>query len=82
MIAATVLGSGSSQAQYEGPWCAIEQNGEGSVREICHFRTIEACIAEVVAGNRGTCGHNPRYAGPQTEGRSARHVARHHRHRH
>ena len=33
--------------------------GEGSVREICEFRSIEACQQEVISGNRGTCGVNP-----------------------
>jgi hypothetical protein len=61
LAAMILLSSGIARAQSEGPWCATVFNGEGSVREICHFKTIEACIAEVVAGNRGQCGQNPRY---------------------
>ena len=66
IAAAMLLGtvpSPAQQAQYEGPWCATVFNGEGSVKEICHFRDFESCRLEVVGGNRGTCGHNPRYAG-------------------
>jgi hypothetical protein len=80
-IAATLMGAGPSQA-YEGPWCAIVFNGEGAVREICHFRTFAECQAEVVAGNRGTCGNNPRYAGRQSQEGQIAHVKKRKRHRH
>lgn len=93
-VVAMALGAGSGlaqQRQYEGPWCATVFNGEGSVKEICHFRDFESCRLEVVGGNRGTCGHNPRYAGKvdargtalDQTGPSAKRISKrkHHRHR-
>jgi hypothetical protein len=80
----------AQQAQYEGPWCATVFNGEGSVKEICHFRDFESCRLEVVGGNRGTCGHNPRYAGKidaygtasGQSGPSAKRISKRKHHRH
>ena len=59
----TLLGIEPGRAYNEGPWCAVVEVGEGSVREICHFRSFEACRQEVVSGNRGFCNHNPRWVG-------------------
>lgn len=64
------LGMGLGHAQgitgyNQGRYCATVFNGEGSVREICHFNDFAACQAEVIAGNRGTCGPNPYYSGGQ-----------------
>ena len=62
------FGTGPSEAQgvagyYQGKYCATVFIGEGSVREICHFNDFASCQAEVIAGNRGTCGPNPYYSG-------------------
>ena len=60
----TVLGHAQAISGYnQGRYCATVFNGEGSVREICHFNDFAACQAEVIAGNRGTCGPNPYYSG-------------------
>jgi hypothetical protein len=62
IVGATLLGSGGSRAGYDdGRWCAMFNNGNGAVKEICHFQNFEACRLEVVSGNRGVCGYNPRY---------------------
>jgi len=50
-------------AAAEGRYCAVVFEGEGSVKEICHFNNFEACRLEVVSGSRGTCGNNPRWTG-------------------
>jgi hypothetical protein len=50
-------------AAAEGRYCAVVFEGEGSVKEICHFNSFEACRLEVVSGSRGTCGNNPRWTG-------------------
>jgi hypothetical protein len=63
VTAAILLGNHSSQAYYEGPWCAIVNTGEGAISERCHFRSFEACRMEVISGNRGTCTQNPRWPG-------------------
>jgi hypothetical protein len=39
----------------QGRYCAVVNNGTGSVREICDFNSFEACRQEVVSGNRGFC---------------------------
>jgi hypothetical protein len=55
----------SAQAGYygEGPWCATVSVGRGAISEDCHYRSIEECRPNVIAGNRGFCTQNPRWAG-------------------
>ena len=73
------VGAGSSSAQvfedqsvlfgrrhgyvYEGPWCAREDIGGGSIQEHCGFNSFEACSRLVLPGNRGFCTQNPAFAG-------------------
>ena len=71
IVGATLLGSGPSTA-VEGRYCAVVFNGEGAVKEICHFNSFEACRLEVVSGNRGTCGNNPRWTGTTEPSRRQR----------
>ena len=47
----------------EGPWCAVISLGNSGVYEDCQYRTLEECRPNVIAGNRGFCNHNPRWAG-------------------
>lgn len=47
----------------EAPWCAVVSNGLGSVYWDCQYRTVEECVPNVIAGNRGSCNHNPAYVG-------------------
>jgi len=75
LTACVLLGTKPSQAYNEPPWCAVVNTGEGSVREICEFWSIEACQREVISGNRGTCGVNPYWTGAQREGRPAKRKA-------
>lgn len=63
ITAATTCGAGA----YEGPWCALENVGGNTVRENCSMRTLEMCVQEVVAGNRGFCNPNPRWQGNRPE---------------
>ena len=62
-MAATFLGAGVAQAYTEGPWCALENTGGNTVRENCSMRSLEMCVQEVIAGNRGFCNPNPRWQG-------------------
>ena len=48
---------------YEGPWCAVVSIGRGAMQEDCHYRSIEECRPNVIAGNRGFCNMNPRWEG-------------------
>src|SRR5580704_19016630 len=55
-----------SHAQYYGdaPWCAVVSIGTGGVHWDCYYNTVEACVPNVLAGNRGFCGMNPYYGHP------------------
>ena len=53
-----------SQAYYgDGPWCAVVSVGTGDVIWDCHYRSIEECRPNVIAGNRGFCNMNPAWPG-------------------
>jgi hypothetical protein len=65
MIAAAALAAGSafdigdSNAGGQAPWCAVISIGEGEVYWDCQYRTVEECVPNVIAGNRGFCNLNP-----------------------
>jgi uncharacterized protein DUF3551 len=50
-----------SQAYQGGPWCAGQNRGGGTFTYNCSMRTLEQCVTEVIAGNRGFCSPNPYY---------------------
>jgi hypothetical protein len=82
VAAAMCLQVSTSQAQYYGdaPWCAVLQIGTGSVTWHCYYRTVEECVPNVLAGNRGSCNLNPYFTaarGPATTARPARHKRQH-----
>lgn len=53
------------QAYYgNGPWCAVESLGFGTVKEDCSMRDFEQCRLLTIAGNRGFCVPNPYWSGP------------------
>jgi hypothetical protein len=72
----------SSQAQYSGdaPWCAVLQIGNGGVHWDCEYNTVEACVPNVLAGNRGFCGMNPYYMGARQGTAPMMHRTHHPRH--
>jgi hypothetical protein len=37
----------------EAPWCAVTSGGDGDMHWDCHYRSIEECLPNVLAGNRG-----------------------------
>ncbi len=61
-----------------GPWCAFINVGTGEVFEDCQYWTLDACVPNVLAGNRGTCNPNPRWEGAQRP--TAAHKKHHKRH--
>jgi hypothetical protein len=69
-IAVMLLGSTAGEAYYpanpyeQGPWCAVESLGFSTVTENCSMRDFEQCRLLTIAGNRGYCIPNPRWAGP------------------
>jgi Protein of unknown function (DUF3551) len=64
-IAAAILIDVRPSAAYQGPWCAGTNRGSGAFVYNCSMRTFEQCVSEVIAGNRGFCGPNPYYRGPE-----------------
>jgi hypothetical protein len=64
--AALCLSASSSQAQYSGTaqWCAVVSIGTGGVHWDCQYNTVEACVPNVLAGNRGFCQINPYWGHP------------------
>ena len=63
-IAAAILFDARPSGAYQGPWCAGTSRGHSFVYN-CSMRTFEQCVSEVIAGNRGFCGPNPYYRGPE-----------------
>jgi hypothetical protein len=79
------LNVSGAQAQSFGnaPWCAVLQLGAGEVQWDCNYFSAEECAPTVVAGNRGFCNLNPRFAGRYPDGpppawRHPRHRRHHH----
>jgi len=63
---------------HEGPWCASISVGTGAVYDDCQYYSFEECRPHVLAGNRGFCNLNPRWAGAAANPhvRHRRHVRR------
>jgi len=79
VLAITAYGGDPAAAQVgNAPWCAVISTGTGSVYWDCRYRTVEDCVPNVLAGNRGFCNHNPRWEGPSQPAEPRRH----HRKRH
>jgi hypothetical protein len=71
LTAAVSLDPRASQA-YEGPWCALTEIAGGAMYENCTIPTVEMCVQEVIAGNRGFCIPNPRWQAPGPAARQPR----------
>ena len=65
----------------EAPWCAVHSAGFGGAYWDCQYRSVEECVPNVIAGNRGFCNPNPRYHGVQKPERK-RATRRHTRQKH
>ena len=78
-IAAMAFGPVHARADSNAPWCAVISLGQGDVYWDCQYYTFEACVPNVLAGNRGFCNHNPAYTGAPAPDR---HRPKHHRKRH
>ena len=72
IVAAMALDATSAKAA-EGPWCAFIAVAQGAIYEDCQYRSFEECRPHVLAGNRGFCNPNPRWAGPVPGVKRARH---------
>jgi Protein of unknown function (DUF3551) len=73
IVAMNILGSEPAQAYHHGRWCAVFTLGPGGAVERCHFRDLESCRSEIIAGNRGFCRPNGYWDGrPEEEPRQRR----------
>ncbi len=79
LTAVATIGPRPADAYGHAPWCAVMDIGWEEVVWDCSYWTIEACVPNVIAGNRGFCNPNPAFRGPLE--RSHRHIYRHRRHR-
>ncbi len=71
------LGMPPSHAGYgDAPWCAVINVGTGEMYWDCQYQTFDACVPNVIAGNRGFCNVNPTYKPVATA--PARRSVRHH----
>ncbi len=61
LAAATWVGTSSSRAYGDAPWCAVINIGTGTVYWDCQYPTFEACyhLGNILAGTRGFCNLNP-----------------------
>jgi hypothetical protein len=62
---------------YEAPWCAVIDFGAGDAYWDCQYRSLEECVPNVLAGNRGFCNENPRFHGAEQPRRQPKHPRRH-----
>lgn len=77
--------AGSAGTFGNAPWCAVQNLGAGDVTWDCEFPSAAACAPYVLAGNRGFCNINPRWAsappaGPGPGSGPYWHHRYHHRH--
>ncbi len=65
---------GPTAQAYEAPWCAMIENGKGSVYWDCQYRSFEDCYyrGNILAGNRGFCNPSPYYVAGSAEQRQTR----------
>jgi hypothetical protein len=62
---ATCCSVAESHAYGRERWCAVTNVGGGNVVWDCNYRTIEACVPNVISGNRGFCNTNPAWGAPE-----------------
>ena len=69
-LAGVFFGLQPAQA-YEAPWCAMIENGTGSVYWDCQYRSFEDCYrrGNILAGSRGFCNPSPYYVAGSAEQR-------------
>jgi len=76
--AATAFDVPRGYAFGDAPWCAVIEIGTGEVYWDCQYRTVEECVPNVIAGNRGFCNVNPYGPGPNAPAAvRSRHSKRH-----
>jgi hypothetical protein len=75
VISATAFVRQPAQAR-EAPWCAVINFGRGTAYWDCQYHSLEACVPNVLAGNRGFCNPNPAYRAAEQPRRQTKHPGR------
>jgi hypothetical protein len=52
----SMFGASASHASNDAPWCAVINLGMGDARWDRRHHTVEECLPNVIAGDRGDCG--------------------------
>jgi hypothetical protein len=60
----SIFGPPAARASGDTPWCAITEVGDGDGQYDCQYETVQECVPNVLAGNRGHCSPNPYYSPP------------------
>jgi hypothetical protein len=63
-LAAAAAVSSAQANPAPAPWCAVVSTGFDNVYWDCRYASFEACVPNVLSGNRGFCNLNPAYNGP------------------
>ena len=65
---------GRTRGGAEAPWCAMIENGKGSVYWDCQYSSFDDCYrrGNILAGNRGFCNPSPYYVAGYAEQRQSR----------
>lgn len=75
--ALTMFDAPAAYASGDAPWCAVINLGMGDVYWDCSYRTVEECVPNVIAGNRGFCNLNPRGPGPASPAQPPKRHSKH-----
>ena len=75
--ALTMFDAPAAHASGDAPWCAVINLGMGDVYWDCSYRTVEECVPNVIAGNRGFCNLNPRGPGPASPAQPPKRHSKH-----
>jgi Protein of unknown function (DUF3551) len=68
LIAAAVTFDQAPMRAVNAPWCAVLSMGRGDAYWDCQYFSLEDCVPQVIAGNRGFCNANPAYRGDAGQG--------------
>lgn len=77
VAAGSIFGAPAGYAYGDAPWCAVTTLGKGDVYWDCQYRTVEECVPNVIAGNRGFCNLNP-WPGPAATATPLKRHSKHH----
>lgn len=80
LTAGSMFGAPAGHASGHGAWCAVIEIGAGEGYWDCRYRTVEECVPNVLAGNRGTCTPNPYESAPAAAVPLKRHYRHHQQH--